>query len=371
LAVDNAGDLLVADDGSIPPQGPHIYKVLSSGALAVAVGNGQKPFSGDGGAATDAKLSSPQGVAVDAVGNVYIADYANDRIRKVSASGIITTLAGDGIYGSSGDGGPAVDAQVAPFNVAVDGTGNLFLFDIPNRTIRKISASGMISTVAIIGGNNYFVAADGSDNVYAACPAHTLDTVYETSLDGTMRTVAGNGTFGFSGDGGPATSAALAYPNGIALDGAGNLYIADGQNHRIRKVMPDGIIMTIAGSSATTSNQGCCSPSRGGFSGDGGPAIDAQLSFPGAVAVDGIGNVFIADSGNHRVRKVSPDGIITTIAGDGTQGYSGDGGSATGASFAEVGAVAVDSAGNVYVADYGNNAIRILRPVRHREIHRN
>jgi sugar lactone lactonase YvrE len=248
----------------------------------------------------------------------------------------------------------------------VDGAGNLFFFDVPSRSIRKISRDGIIRTVTVIGADpigyyNSLVAADGSGNVFAACSTGILDTVCETSPDGTTRRVAGNGTWGFSGDGGPATSAQLARPGGVALDRAGNLYIVDGFNHRIRKVTPDGIITTIAGSGATTPSPSSMTP--GGFSGDGGPATGAQLSYPRAVAVDGAGNLFIADSGNNRIRKISPDGIITTIAGNGAVGYSGDGGLATRASFSGVGAVAVDSAGNVYVADSGNNAIRFLRPV--------
>ena len=372
LAVDYAGNLAIADDlgtqyGVFLPALPsHIYKVSSDGAIASVAGNGQNPFSGDGGPATNAQLTSLSGVAVDSGGSVFIA--SDNRIREVTPDGIITTIAGNGNGSSSGDGGPAALAQVAPITVAVDGAGNVFLFDAPNRSIRKISLDGIISTVTIIGGNNYFVGADRLGDVFAACSGgwSTLDTVCEISPDATIRRVAGNGTFGFSGDGGPATSAQLAYSDGVALDDAGSLYIADTQNHRIRKVTPDGIISTIAGSSATTSNMGCCSPSPGGFSGDGGPAIDAQLSFPGAVAVDGAGNVYIADWGNDRVRKVSIDGIITTIAGNGIQGYSGDGGPATRASLSGPSALAIDGAGNVYVADSGNNAIRILRPTNER-----
>jgi sugar lactone lactonase YvrE len=368
LAVDNAGNLLIADAsggqigtaGGPPP--PAIYKASPDGAIAVVAGNGQNPVSGDSGPAGAAQLASPQGVAVDDGGDVFIADFANARVRKVSAGGIITTVAGNGSAGASGDGGPAASAQVEPFSVALDGAGNLFFFDIPNRSIRKISPGGIVTTVAIIGGNNYFVGADRAGNVFAACSTSTLDSVCEISPDGTIRRVAG-GAFGFSGDGGPATSARLAYPTGVALDGAGNLYIADLQNHRIRKVRPDGTITTIAGSSATTSNQGCCSPSQGGFSGDGGPAIDAQLSFPSSVAVDGAGNVFIADLGNNRIRKVAPDGIIATIAGNGEVGYSGDGGPGIKASLSRPNGLAVDAGGNVYVADTGNSVIRILRPV--------
>jgi sugar lactone lactonase YvrE len=162
--------------------------------------------------------------------------------------------------------------------------------------------------------------------------------IRKVSWDGSIATIAGNGQAPSSG-GGPAVGAQLASPGGVALDGAGNLYIADTRNHRVRKVTPDGIISTIAGSS----------PGR--FSGDGGPAIDAQLSFPADVAVDSAGNVYIADSGNNRIRKVSPDGIITTIAGNGIQGYSGDGGLAESASFSAPTALAVDGGGNIYVAN--------------------
>jgi sugar lactone lactonase YvrE len=374
LAVDNAGTLLIADDAAPQISGDtarrsHICRVLSDGAIAAIAGNGENGFSGDGGPAASAQMASPSGVALDSGGNVFIADNGNNRIREVTPDGIMTTVAGNGNGSSSGDGGPAASAQVAPITVAVDGAGNLFFFDAPdrspNRSIRKISRDGILSTVAIIGGNNYVVAADSAGDVFAACSGgwSTLDTVCEISPDGTIRRVAGNGTFGFSGDGGPATSAQLAYPAGVALDGAGNLYIADGQNHRVRKVTPDGIITTIAGSSATTSNQGCCFPSPGGFSGDGGPATSAQLSFPQGVAVDGPGNVYIADWGNNRIRKISPDGIITTIAGDRTAGYSGDGGPAIRASLSGPTSLAVDSAGNIYVAEPRKNAIRILRPV--------
>jgi sugar lactone lactonase YvrE len=353
LAVDNSGSLLIADGA-----GMVIRKVPWDGSIATIAGNGQAPSSGDGGPAASAQLASPGGVAVDSVGNVFIADSGNYRILEVTPDGIITTVAGNGAYGSSGDGGPATSAQMEPVNVALDAAGDLFLFDLPNRSIRKVSPGGIISTVTVVGGNNYTVAADGAGDVFFG----SLTAVIEISSDGTIHTVAGS-TFGFSGDGGPATSAQLAYPGGVALDGAGNLYIADIQNHRIRKVTPDGIISTTAGSSTTTSNTGCCHPSPGGFSGDGGPAIDAQLSFPAGVAVDSAGNVYIADWDNNRIRKVSTDGIITTIAGNGIQGYSGDGGLASSASFSGPTTLAVGGGGNIYVADPGNNAIRILQPV--------
>ena len=372
LAMDNAGNLVVADDaagqvGLGQPPASHIYKLVSGGAMASLVGNGQISFfSGDGGQATNAQLRQPEGVAVDGGGNVFISDNLNYRIRRVSSSGIITTVAGNGNNASSGDGGPSTSAQAGPSGVAVDGAGNLFFFDVPGRSIRKIAPEGTISTVTGIGGyygQSYdsLVGADRLGNVFAACSTGILDTVCETSPDGTTRTVAGNGTWGFSGDGGSATSAQLAHPGGVAKDSAGNLFIADTLNHRIRRITPDGIISTIAGNGATSPSPSSYSP--GGFSGDGGPATNAQLSYPEAVAVDGAGNLFIADSGNYRVRKISPDKIITTVAGSGAVGYSGDGGIATRASFSGPIGLAVDGAGNIYVADVGNNAIRVLRPV--------
>jgi sugar lactone lactonase YvrE len=376
LAVDNAGNLLIADDSGLFP---HIFKAPSDGTIAVVVGNSQFPFSGDGGPATSAQLAGTSGVAVDSAGNVFIAD--NNRIREVTPDGVITTAAGNGnptawtpspIGASSGDGGPAISAQVSPIRIAADGAGNLFFFDAPNRTIRKISRDGAINTLIQVGGNNYFVALDPAIDLFFADPTNTLNAIAEASPDGTIRRVAGgptslwgtyNGASGSLGDGGPATSALLMGPQGVAVDSAGNIFIADSGDHRIRKITPDGIITTVAGNSPLPSYP--AGAVQGGFSGDGGPAVNAQLNYPIDVAVDGAGNLYIADYENHRIRKISPDGIITTIAGDGTAGYSGDGGPAIRASIGGEGmmALAVDGAGNVYVADQTNNAIRILRPV--------
>jgi uncharacterized protein (TIGR03437 family) len=246
-------------------------------------------------------LDRPIGIAVDSAGNLYIADSNNRRIRKVS-NGVITTVAGGG--SSHGDNGPATNAQLDyPAGVAVDSSGEVYVADI--LSIRKIS-------------------------------------------NGVITTVAGNGTEGHSGDGGPATNAMLCSPIGVAVDSAGNLYIAEasGDCSSIRKVS-NGVITTVAGGSG------------GGMGGDGGPATSAQLNYPVGVAVDSAGNLYIGDMVNNRVRKVS-NGVITTVAGNGTAGFSGDNGPATSAELAAPWGVAVDSTGSVYVADGGNNRIRVL-----------
>jgi uncharacterized protein (TIGR03437 family) len=296
VAVDAAGNLYIADYSN-----SRIRKVSPSGIISTAAGNGTRGFSGDGGPATGASLNQPSGVAVDAAGNLYIADYYNYRVRKVSSSGIISTVAGNGIKGFSGDGGTATSATLRePEALAVDAAGNLYIADSTNQRIRKVSPSGIISTVA------------------------------------------GTGTWAFSADGGPATSASLSFVEGVAVDAAGNLYIDDSDNGRIRKVSPSGIISTVAGTGTW------------GFSGDGGPATSASLNDPWGVAVDAAGNLYIADARNGRIRKVSPSGIIGTVAGGGSA--LGDGGAATSASLKHPIAVAVDAAGNVYIAD--DNRIR-------------
>jgi uncharacterized protein (TIGR03437 family) len=272
-------------------------------------------------------------VAVDNAGNLFIADYGNNRIRRVSADGIITTVAGDGTRGFSGDGGDATAAHLRLDcdnaicgGVAVDSHGNVFFSDGGNNRIRRIS------------------------------------------VDGKITTVAGNGSYGFVGDGGQATSTPVTIPRGLALDSADNLFISE--EGRIRKVSRDGTIATAAGGIPFGVSRG--------FSGDAGLATSARLSWPVGLSVDSAGNLLIADPGfnyetgdagddpsvDQRIRKVSPDGIITTLAGTGSHDFAGDGGPAATAAFNGAMGVAVDGAGNIYVADAGNGVIRILRPAK-------
>jgi uncharacterized protein (TIGR03437 family) len=360
LALDIAGNLYIADT-----QNFRIRKVSADGTTTTVAGDGWGRFTGDGGPATAASLDQPSGVTVDAAGNLYIADYNNQRIRKVTSGGIITTVAGDGGSKFSGDGGPAIGASLAePAGVAVDRAGNLYIADARSQRVRKVSPTGTISTVAGNGTQDFSgdggpatsaslswpkgVAVDSAGNLYVADDENLR--IRKVSPGGTISTVAGNGTVGFSGDGGPATNAWLHWPHGVAPDSAGNLYIADAGNHRIRKVNSAGTITTVAGNGSA------------GFSGDGSLATSASLNYPRGVAVDGAGNVYIADALNNRIRKIAPAGTITTVAGNGNPGYSGDGGPATRGSLKSPYGVALDGAGSLYIADSGNGRIRKVGP---------
>ncbi len=288
--------------------------LAATGDISTVAGTlGVAGSSGDGGLATSAELSGPEGLAVDSSGNIFIADRDNHVIRKVDAStGNISTVAGTlGVSGSTGDGGPATSAKLnTPVGIAVDSSGNIFIADVDNAVIRKVDAStGNISTVA-----------------------------------GTL------GVFGPTGDGGPATSAELGDPQGLVVDSSGNIFIADSGNLAIRKVdASTGNISTVAGILGSE-----------GSTGDGGPATSAFLGESIGVAVDSSGNIFIADSGNQAIRKVDAStGNISTVAGTlGVSGSTGDGGPATSAKLNYPTRMALDSPGNVFIADLDNHAIR-------------
>ncbi len=297
---------MIADTGNC-----RIRRVVN-GVIKTVAGNGICGYSGDGIPATGAQLSFPRGVAMDAAGNMYIADTNNARVRKVDLTGNISTIAGDGTQNFSGDGGPSTLSEVFdPWSIAVDGAGNVFFVDRSNQRVREIAANGNINTVA------------------------------------------GNGAQAYAGDGGPATSASLYVPIGVALDLAGNIYIAESQSCTIRKVNLQGIIQTVAGVYNGTF----------GFSGDGGPATQAQLNDPEGLTVDPAGNIFIADEDNQRVREVTTDGKINTVAGNGTKNFAGDGGPSTNSAVFLPEGVAAGPGGTIYFVDSGNHRIRVLTPV--------
>jgi hypothetical protein len=318
---------------------------FTPGMTSTAAGTGIGGYSGDGGPATSAQLNSPIGMTRDSQGNLYIADFANSVIRKMSVDGTVSTVAGNGIQGNSGDGGPAISAQLAsPTAVAVDGNGNLYIADYFNACVRKVDTNGVISTIATASGFLVRgVAADAAGTVYFSS---SYEGVWKIDAQGVTTKFAGNGTPGFGGDGGPATDAQTSGVAGLALDGSGNLYIAEVLNSDIRKVDTNGIITTIAG------NQ------QFGYDGDGGPATSAKFNGPTDVQIDAAGNLYIVDSSNNRIRKVNAAGTVSTIVGDGNYGYAGDGGLASATQFSGATAVALDATGNLFIADTGNSVMR-------------
>ena len=342
----------------------------SAGVIGTIAGNGIEGFAGDGGLAISAELNGINGVAVDVSGNVYLLDFANARVRKVAAStGILTTVAGNGTAGFSGDGGAATSAQInQATGIAVDGSGNLYVADSLNNRVRMVTAStGIITTVAGNGTAGFAgdggaatgaelnqpaaVAVDAAGNIFVVDGQTRVREV--TASTGVIETIAGDGTAGFAGDGGQATSAELNQPSGLAVDWEDNVYIADTRNNRVRIVTAaTGVVATLAGSGTA------------GFSGDGGAALTAELNEVFGVALDAAGNLYVSDTGNARVREVvAATGLIATVAGDGTAGFSGDGGLATGAELALPQGVAVDAAGNLYVADATESRVRVVGTV--------
>jgi sugar lactone lactonase YvrE len=321
LAVDAAGNLFIADAGNL-----RVRRVDMTGTINTVAGNGGYHFSGDGGPAASAGLFSPEGMAADAQGNLFIADTANNRIRKVAPLGRISTFAGTGAYNFLGDGGPASAAAFAlPRKIAVDLPGNVYIGDAANFRTRKVDLAGNINTIF---GGGLGVAVDGAGDVFLTTPT----TLYELTPSGVAAAIYNPGPMSYFSD--------------IALDAAGNLLVANENANQIDKVTQGGVEEIIAGSAIA------------GFSGDGQPATAAALQQPAGVALDTAGNIYIADSGNNRIRKITPDGIISTVAGFGAAAFSGDGGPATAAALNNPQGVSVDSRGNLFIADTGNNRIR-------------
>ena len=305
LAIDKLGNIFIADAINNVIRKINTFGVITTFAgNGFGAGTGMGGHSGNGGPATAAELSSPTGIAFDIIGNLYIADQLNSRIQKVDTNGVITTIAGTGVYGYSGDGSLAISATFRkPTGVAFDSHGNLFITDNYSNCIRKVNTSGIITTVA------------------------------------------GNGTQGFSGDGGSAISAELATPYSVSFDKFGNMFVADMGNSLIRKVNTSGIINTVAGGNTVLN--------------DGGPATSARLSFPTSLAFDTMGNMYIADNNDNRIRKVDTFGIISTVVGNGTSVYSGDGGLATAAGLVSPYGIVIDKISNLYIAGDDNRIRKI------------
>jgi uncharacterized protein (TIGR03437 family) len=366
LALDTAGNLYIADKNN-----NRIRAVSPDGHITTIAGNGFPGFGGDSGAARDAALNGPEGVALDASGNIYIADTQNYRVRRVAVDGTIATVAGVGNGNVFGDNGNATAAGlVLPTSVAVDRLGNLYIADFGNSRIRVVSPAGTISTavgsskgipladlenaVSVVLNGPTGVAVDFAGNIYFTEGSIGTGTglaqgdfrIWKVSPEIVLTVFAGTGDASYSGDGAASASAQLNNPTALALDAEGNLYIADARNHRVRRVTPGGVITTVAGNG------------NPGFSGDGGPAAKAQLSSPQGVAVDAAGYIVIADTGNSRIRKVAPDGTINSYIGNGNSSYFGDGLRDFQASINHPRGVAVDAGGAVYIADTLNNAVR-------------
>jgi sugar lactone lactonase YvrE len=354
ITIDGEGSLYIADSGN-----NRIRRVAPDGTITTVAGTGERGFGGDGGPATLATFSSPYDVACDSRGNLFIADYGNNRIREVTADGFVRTVGGNGIDDNSGDGGSATSAALsAPKSLAVAPDGDLYIPAFVGDTVRKISG-GIITTA--VGTGTYGYSGDGGPAAAAKIAGpeavavdasgilYIADTWNErircVTPDGIINTVAGTGAFGYSGDGGSATGSVFAYPLRVTADAAGNVYVADFGNARIRRFAIRGTIATIAGSDNPMDNA---------------PAAEGRILNPSGLAVGPDGTVFVSDTGFQRVRSVSADGLIHTVAGDGTMGSSGDGGPATKAELNGPMGLAVDAAGNLHIADSINHSVRTV-----------
>ncbi|MGH9681388.1 MAG: choice-of-anchor D domain-containing protein, partial [Candidatus Acidiferrales bacterium] len=376
VLTDSIGNVVLAV--SLDGTGSGAMADFGPGVISTFAGGGT---GGDGGQAASALLAGPTGITVDGFGNHYIADPKDNKIRKVTPAGVISTFAGTGTAGYSGDGGPATSARLnGPMSVLVDGAGFIYITDTGNNVIRMVNTAGMISTYAgqyyAPGTTPPAVCAAATDSVGDGCLAtqmilnmpvdmvfcHAQNLHISDKLNNRVRTIlrltnqtitqVGDGVAGYNGDGELNTSAELNGPTGMTMDAANYIYVADSGNHIIRKTLLTGTtpnpISTVAGT-----------PGSAGNSGDGGPAVNAQLSNPHGVQVDPAGDIYISDSDSHVIRKVNvSDGTISTVAGTATAGYSGDGGSAAAAKLNGPSDILLDEIGNLYIADSQNAVIR-------------
>lgn len=347
LAFDSTGSVLEVFGGSL-------QRLLANNTLVTIVGEVSFSFHGDGGPATKAALSSPTGIAIDAAGNLWIADFGNSRVRRVLPNGFISTVAGNNIS----------DSLQTPAAIALDSAGTLYVADRDTHIVRRLPVNGVLTPVAGTGdpGNAgdggpalqaqlhspNGLTVDGFGNVVVSDTGNSR--IRKIMPGGTIAAFAGTNVIGYSGNFSNALDAQFTAPTGLCTGPGGVVYIADSGNHMLRQVTVDGTISAVAGIGYE------------GYTGDGGPALSARLRLPRGCAVDSLGNIYIADGGNHAIRMVTPDGNIATIAGNGNPGFSGDGGPASLALLHDPLAVAVDSKGNVYVADAVNNRVRRLTP---------
>ncbi|MES2704781.1 MAG: T9SS type A sorting domain-containing protein [Bacteroidota bacterium] len=323
-------------------------------------GTGTAGYNGDGGAATGKQLNGPYSVAVDAAGNVYVVDFFSLRVRKVATNGVITTVAGTGSLGYTGDGSIATSANLHPHAVTVDKTGNIYIVDGTYGVVRKVTPLGFITTIAGNGINGYTgdngpalgamlnrphgITIDSKGRIIIADAANEM--VRRIDAAGVITKIAGSGIKGYSGDGALAVSAQLDSPFAVTTDRKGSIYVADMLNHAVRKIDTFGIITTYAGTGVA------------GYTGDNGAAALATLDGPAGLTTDSIGNLYIADANNNVIRKVDTFGVITTAVGNGTPGFGGDLGYVNGANLRQPYDVAIDAAGSLYIADASNHRIR-------------
>ncbi len=366
IALDSLGNIYIGDTYD-----NRIREITrTNDTINTVCGNGWSAFAGDGGPAATAEVYQPRYLSFDKRGNLFFGDIGNNRVREINNSDTINTISGDGMPGYNGNNIAALSSQLSnPTNIVSDDSGNIYVSDNGNNMIRKVdAASGKILKIAGTGRGGYggdggpagkallsgplgMAINDSGDIVFADEYNERIRKISHST--NTITTIAGNGSAGYAGNGGEATSAKLFYPADIAIDSKGDIYIADMINDRIREVNTFGIMKLTAGNGYNSNNWG------GGFSGDGGSAIIAELDQPQSVAFDNSGNLYIADTWNYRVRKVDmSNGIITTVAGNGTWGYSGDGGPATAAQISPPTCIRFDPYGNLYIADFYNNAIR-------------